>query len=280
MLNRASCGASASLCPIPESDISPHVMRVSPARSPSPCGHCARRDFLLALVSECHRLSCRLSPGPLSSPGEAAAPPTAQGRANEDSAQGLPGQGVLAPCSQPPWDPQGVPETQSGLWAREGRAHWTPSHCMSSCPFSISDPFIFNLCSKDRSSDHYSCRRHSYGDLRELRQARFLLQVHRKGKGRGRPRCHGCPLNGRDTPPGPPGVFRNTRQAALLPQGRADAGAERQSALFGPPGPLSCLPSSPPLPTLAKRLVIPWAEWFRDLLIVPQPGSREGSPRH
>lgn len=40
----------------------------------------------------------------------------------------------------------------------------------------ISDPFIFNKCSKDRSSDHYSCQRHSYGDLRELRQARFLLQ--------------------------------------------------------------------------------------------------------
>lgn len=48
---------------------------------------------------------------------------------------------------------------------------------MSCFLFSISDPFIFNMCSKDRSSDHYSCQRHSYGDLREIRQARFLLQV-------------------------------------------------------------------------------------------------------
>lgn len=36
---------------------------------------------------------------------------------------------------------------------------------------------MFNLCSKDRSCDHYSCERHSYGELRELRQTRFLLQV-------------------------------------------------------------------------------------------------------
>ncbi|ELK35227.1 WD repeat- and FYVE domain-containing protein 4 [Myotis davidii] len=49
-------------------------------------------------------------------------------------------------------------------------------YCTRHCLSNISDPFIFNLCSKDRSSDHYSCRRHSYGDLRELRQARFLLQ--------------------------------------------------------------------------------------------------------
>ena len=53
----------------------------------------------------------------------------------------------------------------------------TLSHCTYCFPSSISDPFIFNMCSKDRSSDHYSCQRHSYGDLRELRQARFLLQV-------------------------------------------------------------------------------------------------------
>lgn len=57
------------------------------------------------------------------------------------------------------------------------QAYQTPSHCVSCFLFSISDPFIFNMCSKDRSSDHYSCQRHSYGDLRELRQARFLLQV-------------------------------------------------------------------------------------------------------
>nr|KAF6294195.1 WDFY family member 4 [Pipistrellus kuhlii] len=49
-------------------------------------------------------------------------------------------------------------------------------YCTRHCLSSISDPFIFNLCSKDRSSDHYSCQRHSYRDLRELRQARFLLQ--------------------------------------------------------------------------------------------------------
>ncbi|KAB0349750.1 hypothetical protein FD754_014607 [Muntiacus muntjak] len=49
-------------------------------------------------------------------------------------------------------------------------------YCTRHCLSNISDPFIFNMCSKDRSSDHYSCQRHSYGDLRELRQARFLLQ--------------------------------------------------------------------------------------------------------
>lgn len=48
---------------------------------------------------------------------------------------------------------------------------------MSYFLYSISDPFMFNLCSKDRSCDHYSCERHSYGELRELRQTRFLLQV-------------------------------------------------------------------------------------------------------
>ena len=57
------------------------------------------------------------------------------------------------------------------------KALQTPSHCMSCFLFSIIDPFILHMCSKDRSSDHYSCQRHSYGDLRELRQARFLLQV-------------------------------------------------------------------------------------------------------
>lgn len=49
-------------------------------------------------------------------------------------------------------------------------------YCTRHCLSNISDPFIFNMCSKDRSSDNYSCQRHSYGDLRELRQARFLLQ--------------------------------------------------------------------------------------------------------
>ncbi|XP_075866345.1 WD repeat- and FYVE domain-containing protein 4-like isoform X1 [Microcebus murinus] len=49
-------------------------------------------------------------------------------------------------------------------------------YCTRHCLSNISDPFIFNMCSKDRSSDHYSCQRHSYGDMRELRQARFLLQ--------------------------------------------------------------------------------------------------------
>uniref|UniRef100_A0A5F7Z9T5 WDFY family member 4 n=1 Tax=Macaca mulatta TaxID=9544 RepID=A0A5F7Z9T5_MACMU len=49
-------------------------------------------------------------------------------------------------------------------------------YCTRHCLSNISDPFIFNLCSKDRSTDHYSCQRHSYADMRELRQARFLLQ--------------------------------------------------------------------------------------------------------
>lgn len=49
-------------------------------------------------------------------------------------------------------------------------------YCTHHCLSNISDPFIFNMCSKDRSSDHYSCQRHAYSDLRELRQARFLLQ--------------------------------------------------------------------------------------------------------
>ncbi|XP_073935486.1 WD repeat- and FYVE domain-containing protein 4 isoform X3 [Castor canadensis] len=49
-------------------------------------------------------------------------------------------------------------------------------YCTRHCLSNISDPFIFNMCSKDRSSDHYSCQRHGYRDLKELRQARFLLQ--------------------------------------------------------------------------------------------------------
>ncbi|XP_036772494.2 WD repeat- and FYVE domain-containing protein 4 isoform X2 [Manis pentadactyla] len=49
-------------------------------------------------------------------------------------------------------------------------------YCTRHCLSNISDPFIFNMCSKDRSSDHYLCERHSYGEIRELRLARFLLQ--------------------------------------------------------------------------------------------------------
>ncbi|XP_051693511.2 WD repeat- and FYVE domain-containing protein 4 isoform X2 [Oryctolagus cuniculus] len=49
-------------------------------------------------------------------------------------------------------------------------------YCTHHCLSNISDPFIFNMCSKDRCSDHYSCQCHGYGDLRELRHARFLLQ--------------------------------------------------------------------------------------------------------
>uniref|UniRef100_A0A8C2MGP4 WD repeat and FYVE domain containing 4 n=1 Tax=Cricetulus griseus TaxID=10029 RepID=A0A8C2MGP4_CRIGR len=49
-------------------------------------------------------------------------------------------------------------------------------YCTRHCLSNISDPFIFNMCSKDRSSDHYSCQRHAYSDLRVLRPARFLLQ--------------------------------------------------------------------------------------------------------
>ncbi|XP_072662463.1 WD repeat- and FYVE domain-containing protein 4 isoform X2 [Canis lupus baileyi] len=49
-------------------------------------------------------------------------------------------------------------------------------YCTRHCLSNISDPFIFNMCSKDRSSDQYSCQSHSYGQLSELRQARFLLQ--------------------------------------------------------------------------------------------------------
>ncbi|KAK2496847.1 hypothetical protein MC885_004972 [Smutsia gigantea] len=49
-------------------------------------------------------------------------------------------------------------------------------YCTRHCLSNISDPFIFNMCSKDRSSDHYLCQRHGYGEIRELRLARFLLQ--------------------------------------------------------------------------------------------------------
>ncbi|XP_004607454.2 WD repeat- and FYVE domain-containing protein 4 [Sorex araneus] len=49
-------------------------------------------------------------------------------------------------------------------------------YCTRHCLSNISDAFIFNMCSKDRSSNHYFCQQHSYSDLRELRQAQFLLQ--------------------------------------------------------------------------------------------------------
>ncbi|XP_029419907.1 WD repeat- and FYVE domain-containing protein 4 isoform X2 [Nannospalax galili] len=49
-------------------------------------------------------------------------------------------------------------------------------YCTHHCLSNISDPFIFNMCSKDRSSEQYYCQRHAYSDIRELRQARFLLQ--------------------------------------------------------------------------------------------------------
>ncbi|XP_006897794.1 PREDICTED: WD repeat- and FYVE domain-containing protein 4-like [Elephantulus edwardii] len=49
-------------------------------------------------------------------------------------------------------------------------------YCSRHCLSSISDPFIFNMCSKDRSCDHYACQRHSYSDIKEIHRARFLLQ--------------------------------------------------------------------------------------------------------
>ncbi|XP_064125927.1 WD repeat- and FYVE domain-containing protein 4 isoform X4 [Loxodonta africana] len=48
--------------------------------------------------------------------------------------------------------------------------------CTRHCLSNISDPFIFNMCSKDRSCDHYACQCHSYSDIREIRRTRFLLQ--------------------------------------------------------------------------------------------------------
>ncbi|XP_074152220.1 WD repeat- and FYVE domain-containing protein 4 [Sminthopsis crassicaudata] len=49
-------------------------------------------------------------------------------------------------------------------------------YCTKHCLSNISDPFIFNMCSKDRPSDHYTCKRHSYGDIKEIHKMRFLLQ--------------------------------------------------------------------------------------------------------
>ncbi|XP_004716310.1 WD repeat- and FYVE domain-containing protein 4 [Echinops telfairi] len=49
-------------------------------------------------------------------------------------------------------------------------------YCTHHCLSNISDPFIFNMCSKDRSCNHYSCQRYSYAEIREIRKTRFLLQ--------------------------------------------------------------------------------------------------------
>ncbi|KAM9197870.1 WD repeat- and FYVE domain-containing protein 4 [Dugong dugon] len=49
-------------------------------------------------------------------------------------------------------------------------------YCTRHCLSNISDPFIFNMCSKDRSCDHYACHRRRYTDIREIRQTHFLLQ--------------------------------------------------------------------------------------------------------
>ncbi|XP_042636598.1 WD repeat- and FYVE domain-containing protein 4 [Orycteropus afer afer] len=49
-------------------------------------------------------------------------------------------------------------------------------YCTRHCLSNISDQFIFNMCSKDRSCDHYSCQRHRYADIREIHRTRFLLQ--------------------------------------------------------------------------------------------------------
>ncbi|XP_007478664.1 WD repeat- and FYVE domain-containing protein 4 isoform X2 [Monodelphis domestica] len=49
-------------------------------------------------------------------------------------------------------------------------------YCTKHCLSNISDPFIFNMCSKDRPSDHYTCHRYSYSDIKEIHLMRFLLQ--------------------------------------------------------------------------------------------------------
>ncbi|XP_075384037.1 WD repeat- and FYVE domain-containing protein 4 [Tenrec ecaudatus] len=49
-------------------------------------------------------------------------------------------------------------------------------YCTHHCLSNISDPFIFNMCSKDKSCDPYSCQRYGYADIREIRATRFLLQ--------------------------------------------------------------------------------------------------------
>ncbi|XP_072483675.1 WD repeat- and FYVE domain-containing protein 4 isoform X2 [Notamacropus eugenii] len=49
-------------------------------------------------------------------------------------------------------------------------------YCTKHCLSNISDPFIFNMCSKDRPLDHYTCNRYSYSDIKEIHLMRFLLQ--------------------------------------------------------------------------------------------------------
>lgn len=115
---------------------------------------------------------------------------------------------------------------------------------------SISDPFIFNMCSKDRSSDNYSCQRHSYGDLRELRQARFLLQVCRRREPEGGP----------------------SLQVRCAP-GASEAPSEVRGTSLWPP---SCLctaqcPMGHPWILLAYVWLIPWLEWSSVLCCTLSP---------
>ncbi|XP_074089216.1 WD repeat- and FYVE domain-containing protein 4-like isoform X3 [Macrotis lagotis] len=49
-------------------------------------------------------------------------------------------------------------------------------YCTKHCLSNISDQFIFNMCSKDRPSDHYTCNRYPYSDIKEIQLMRFLLQ--------------------------------------------------------------------------------------------------------
>ncbi|XP_010181867.1 PREDICTED: WD repeat- and FYVE domain-containing protein 4-like [Mesitornis unicolor] len=49
-------------------------------------------------------------------------------------------------------------------------------YCTHHCLSSISDPFIFNLCHKDRAVGDQMCSRHSYHDIKEIHLMRFLLQ--------------------------------------------------------------------------------------------------------
>ncbi|XP_028916530.1 WD repeat- and FYVE domain-containing protein 4 isoform X1 [Ornithorhynchus anatinus] len=49
-------------------------------------------------------------------------------------------------------------------------------YCTRHCLSNISDSFIFNMCSKDWSSECHSCQRHAYRDIKALHRMRFLLQ--------------------------------------------------------------------------------------------------------
>lgn len=128
-------------------------------------------------------------------PGDTRAPPCSREGLTEAAAQkGVSGSAVLASrAGSDGSPPPTVCRTRRGAVRQEAeQALHMPSHCLSCLLSSISDPFIFNMCSKDRSSDHYSCQSHSYGDLRELRQARFLLQVS-PGEGAGGPGASEAP---------------------------------------------------------------------------------------